>query len=95
MIKESGQDDDDYGFDEQAWMNQPSKNNTFRVETALFPNARNLTKPRCMPRVQQRQMNATGPSQSELFDESGNFLGAVSPVSADSWLTGWTGFPES
>ncbi|WP_322001399.1 hypothetical protein [Marinobacter alexandrii] len=91
----SGDGDDDFGFDEQSWMQTQANSNSFRVETALFPNARNLVNPKFMPRIQLRQMNATRPPQSEFFDESANFVGAVSPVSASSWLDGWTSFPES
>ncbi len=76
-------------------MEEPQNNNVFRVETALFPNAKDLTNPVFMPRVQLRQMNATRPPQSEFFDESANFVGAVSPVSAQSWLDGWTDFPAN
>lgn len=93
--QESGDGDDDFGFNENDWMEAPANGNTFRVETALFPQARDLVNPKFMPRVQLRQMNATRPPQSEFFDESADFVGAVSPVSANSWLDGWTRFPES
>ncbi|MEE3117541.1 MAG: hypothetical protein VX339_05500, partial [Pseudomonadota bacterium] len=93
--QESGDGDDDFGFNENDWMEVPANGNTFRVETALFPQARDLVNPKFMPRVQLRQMNATRPPQSEFFDESADFVGAVSPVSANSWLDGWTRFPES
>jgi hypothetical protein len=92
---ETGKGDDDFGFDEQSWMDQPSHNNTFRVTTALFPTANDLTNPNFMPRVPLKQMNATRPPQSEFFDESANFVGALNPISANSWLDGWTLFPES
>ena len=95
VTRESGKDDDDFGFSEQDWMEEPRNHNVFRVETALFPNAKDLTNPVFMPRVQLRQMNATRPPQSEFFDESANFVGAVSPVSAQSWLDGWTDFPAN
>jgi hypothetical protein len=95
VSQESGKDDDDFDFNEQAWIKAPENNNTFRRETALFPNAKDLTNPIFIPRVQQRQMNATRPPQSEFFDESVNFVGAVSPVAAQSWLDGWTSFPEN
>lgn len=93
--QESGDGDDDFGFNENDWMEAPANGNTFRVETALFPQARDLVNPKFMPRVQLRQMNATRPPQSEFFDESADFVGAVSPVSANSWLDGWARFPES
>jgi len=92
---ETGKGDDDFGFDEQSWMDQPSHNNTFRVATALFPTANDLKNPNFMPRVPLKQMNATRPPQSEFFDESANFVGALNPVSATSWLDGWTLFPDS
>ncbi len=95
VARESGKDDDDFGFSEQAWMEEPRNNNIFRVETALLPNARDLTNPVFMPRLQQLPQNAARPPQSEFFDESANFVGAVSPVSAQSWLDGWTDFPAN
>ncbi|KAA1175844.1 hypothetical protein FWJ25_01540 [Marinobacter salinexigens] len=95
VASETSENDDDFGFDEQAWMAAPGNNNVFRVDTALFPNAKDLVNPNFMPRIQLRQMNATRPPQSEFFDESANFVGAVSPVSGSSWLDGWTDFPES
>lgn len=89
------QEDDDFGFDEQAWMAQPVNSNVARVESALFPNAKALANPDFTPRVPLRQMKATRPPQSEFFDESADFVGAISPVASGSWLNGWTAFPES
>lgn len=95
VTREDRDSNDDFGFDEQNWIESAANNNVFRVDTALFPNAKDLINPNFMPRIQLRQMNATRPPQSEFFDESANFVGAVSPVSGSSWLDGWTSFPES
>ncbi|MGQ7270949.1 hypothetical protein [Marinobacter nauticus] len=40
-------------------------------------------------------MEATRPPKSEFFDESADYLGAINPRSSDTWLDGWTAFPES
>ncbi len=93
--QESADNDDDFGFSEQDWIAQPGNNNRVSLESALFPAARDLVSPSFMPRLQLRQMNGTRPPQSEFFDESATFVGAVSPASAESWLDGWTSFPES
>lgn len=93
--QETAANDDDFGFSEQDWMAQAASNNRFSIETALFPASRDLVNPNFMPRLQARQMNGTQPPQSEFFDESATFVGAVSPASANSWLEGWTSFPES
>ncbi|MDX1633743.1 MAG: hypothetical protein R3280_03845 [Marinobacter sp.] len=93
--QENAENDDDFGFSEQDWLAQAASNNRFTIETALFPAARDLVSPNFMPRLQARQMNGIRPPQSEFFDESATFVGAVSPASADSWLDGWTSFPDS
>lgn len=93
--KEDGEADDDYGFDEQAWISSAANNNRLRLETALFPAARDLTSPDFLPRLQLKQMQARRPPQDEFFDESATYFGAINPLGHGSWLDGWTAFPEA
>ncbi len=92
---ESGDGDDDLGFDESQWLRSPAQNNSVRLESALHATARHLTSPNFAPRVQLRQMNATPPPESEFFDESALFQGAINPLARSNWLAQWTAFPES
>lgn len=93
--QERGQDDDDYGFDEQAWLKAPENSNQFSLSGALHPAARHVTSPDFRPRVSLRDMPATTPPKSEFFDESATFSGAINPRDPGSWLEGWTAYPES
>ncbi|MDX1755107.1 MAG: hypothetical protein R3175_03520 [Marinobacter sp.] len=92
---EAGSSDDDHGFDESQWLRLPGHDNNIRLESALHSAARDLSSPSFAPRVQLRQMHATPPPQSEFFDESAVFQGAINPLARRSWLTGWTAFPEA
>ncbi|MFC4259711.1 hypothetical protein ACFOZ5_11790 [Marinobacter lacisalsi] len=93
--QEQGQDDDDYGFNEQAWLKAPENNNQLSLSGALHPAARHLTSPDFRPRISLREMPATTPPKSEFFDESAAFSGAINPRDPGSWLEGWTAYPES
>lgn len=92
---EQGADDDDYGFDEEAWLRSPENRNHLSISSALHPAARHLTAPDFRPRIPSRDMPATAPPKSEFFDESATFSGAINPKNPGSWLEGWTAFPES
>lgn len=87
------EEDDDYGFNEQAWLEDPANNNRLSAETALSPDAKDLKNPSFKPRSGIQLMSAKRPPQSEFFDESANFIGALNPQSNASWLDGWTNFP--
>ncbi|MDV2078743.1 hypothetical protein [Marinobacter xestospongiae] len=90
---ESGDSDDDFGFSENDWLRNPAFNNAIRMDSALHSTARDLYAPSFETRVQMRQMQAVKPPQSEFFDESAVFQGALNPLSRTSWLDGWTAFP--
>ena len=92
---EQGDTDDDYSFDEKAWIRSPQNNNNFRVESAMLAAARNVSSPNFQPIMTSRQMQAVAPPQSEFFDESAVYQGAINPIAEKSWLEGWTAFPES
>ncbi|WP_148862121.1 hypothetical protein [Marinobacter fonticola] len=92
---EHGDTDDDYGFDEKAWIRSPQHHNHFRVESAMMTSARNVSSPSFQPIMTSRQMQAVAPPQSEFFDESATFQGAINPIAEKSWLDGWSAFPEA
>jgi len=88
-------EDDDFGFDEQAWLGTARNRNESQVESALFASAADEVNPSFVPKVLMKHMQtATRPPQSEFFDESAVYFGAISPVASKSWLEGWTSFPE-
>lgn len=93
--QEQGQDDDDYGFDEKAWIKTTENQNLVSLGSALHPAARNTTSPDFRPRIPLKDMPATTPPKSEFFDESATFNGAINPRYPGSWLEGWTAYPES
>lgn len=92
---ESGESDDDHHFNENNWIRSPDNDNYFRMDSALHDSARDLISPDFTPRVQLRQMHASRPPQSEFFDESAVYQGALNPLSQQSWLTPWTSFPDA
>lgn len=94
FAEELGDDDDDLGFDENLWITSADIGNVISQESALYPNARDTREPRFKTRSRLHQMRTTTPPESEFFDESANYQGALNPVSHDSWLDGWTAFPE-
>ncbi|MFL1407168.1 hypothetical protein ACJO2E_17640 [Marinobacter sp. M1N3S26] len=93
--QERGDSDDDFGFDEQAWLKAAESENLIRLESALHPAARNPTSPDFRPRIPLSDMPATTPPKSEFFDESATFSGAINPRSPGDWLEGWTAYPEA
>lgn len=92
---ETGQDDDDYGFNEDIWLKAEENQNLMSLGSALHPSARNPTSPDFRPRISMRDMPAIAPPKSEFFDESATFSGAINPRDPGSWLEGWTAYPES
>ena len=93
--REQAQDDDDFGFDEEAWLRAKENRNLLSLGSALHPSARNVTSPDFRPRLSLRDMPATTPPKSEFFDESATYSGAINPRNPGSWLEGWTAYPES
>ena len=90
---ETGDGDDDYGFNESHWLMAPANNNQRRLDSALHVNARDPQNPHFQTRVQMRQMTPAEPPKSEFFDESATYAGALNPRLQSSWLDGWTDFP--
>lgn len=93
---ESGEADDDQGFDEGGYLQSPSR----AIETRKSPLIKqpfDEKKPTFTPSMEAlRGVAVAAPPQDEFWDEGAAFLGAVKPsVSEDSWLSGWTEFPQN
>lgn len=90
---EVGDQDDDLGFDERAWIRTPAAANRFQLNSALSTRARDMASPWFNPVLSLREMETLSPPQSEFFDESARFWGAFHPEANESWIAGWTAFP--
>ena len=95
LTTEPEADDDDFGFQEEVWIQDPANRNHQLAESGLQPTVTSTTSPNFRSRGLIRNMEATRPPKSEFFDESADYLGAINPRSSDTWLDGWTAFPES
>lgn len=93
-IDESGENDDDFGFIEGDWLTSTQNQNQQSLASALNFSARDRTAPGFQSGVKMSQMSATAPPESEFFDESATYVGALSPRAQTPWLAGWTAFPE-
>lgn len=88
---ETGDRDNDAGVDEAAVFAAPA-----RTADSLFTqNARNPRQPDFRPSIQAYRDRAGWPSDSEFWDRSATYYGAVDPQAANPWYLGWTDFSEN
>lgn len=85
--EESGDDDDDMGFMEQAMIEAAERNNTLDVDPGLGDVSE--TAPNYVPNASSLAGQATPPAG---MDTSATYAGAFEP-SGDDWSAGWTGYP--
>lgn len=86
--------DDDAGFDEEAFFEDPDRSNR-AITGDLFSAAYDLSEPDFTPRANAPEDLEGGPVPGgEFWDPSGTWVGAVAPAEeADSgWWRGWTTF---
>jgi len=88
-------EDDDYGFNEEKWIQTPELSNKVQVGSGLQISASNETSPHFRPFGLTRGMDAINPPKAEFFDESADYQGAINPGSTSNWLDRWTAFPEA
>jgi hypothetical protein len=88
-------EDDDYGFREGEWLHQAGQQQSTLMESALHSSASHETSPHFRARGLVRNKPATRPPQSEFFDESADYLGAINPRTSRTWIEGWTAFPDA
>lgn len=95
LTVENETDDDDFGFNEEAWIRSPEQQNRVQAETGLQPSAASMTSPHFRPRSSAQSVAAKRPPKSEFYDESALFPGAINPRATSTWLDGWVAFPEA
>lgn len=93
---ESGDKDDDGGFDEQAFF---GSHNAVQLgsSTGLTTGADSVRAPNYVPLLRAGGARASQLllPQGEFWDEAAAYAGAVRPGIKASWLDGWTAFPEA
>lgn len=87
----AGDDDDDEGFDEAAYLAREDFGNRLSVDPEL-PDATNATAPNLVPPATSPAATGGG-TPPEGFDVSATYVGALPPGGPD-WTAGWTSFPE-
>jgi len=91
---ESGDSDDDAGFDEAQWLASNNSGLLLDRDPALPRSARDSINPSFVPaRSSPAMSGGRRPPKGEFWDESATYLGAVRPGSISTWLDGWTHFP--
>ncbi|HTV24397.1 MAG TPA: hypothetical protein VMG12_37145 [Polyangiaceae bacterium] len=87
----AGDDDDDEGFDEAAYLAREDFANRLSVDPEL-PDATNVTAPNLVPPATSPAATG-GATPPEGFDVSATYVGALPPGGPD-WTAGWTSYPE-
>lgn len=94
--RETGEDDDDGGFDEEAFFLGPESGSAFIPDQVLSRAAHDLGKPDFTPIYNESLMKIHTPIiQGEFWDEAANYVGAIRPGSRTTWLDGWTAFDNN
>lgn len=86
---ESGDDDDDMGFAEQAAIEDPARSNTVGVDPGLGDTS--ATAPDYVP----SNPALAGQATPTFGDTTATFAGAFQPGASMSWAAGWTAYPEN
>lgn len=87
----AGNDDDDGGFDEDAFLRNEAFANRFDVDPGL-PDASNVTAPSLVPAADAPAATGAATPPAGL-DVTATFIGALPPGGPD-WTAGWTSYPE-
>ena len=86
----TGEDDDDGGFDENAFLRGEAFANRFDLDPGL-PDAQSETAPSFVPAADSAAASG-GATPPEGLDTSATFVGAFAPGAAD-WTSGWSAYP--
>ncbi len=94
--RETGEEDDDGAFDEEAFFLQGDRIQSVYMPERLFSyGVHSLTEPDFTPGYNESLLAVNAPiPQGEFWDEAANFVGAIRPGSRTTWLEGWTAFPK-
>ena len=95
--EESGENDDDGGFDERHYFSRIAPDVALDVPPALGPNAWNLTEPDFAPVAAYVAAGSDSlpPENDEFWEGGENYYGAVRYGDEGNWTLGWTAYPES
>lgn len=92
---ESGEKDDDSGFDEQQYFT--SLDSLIFDRDPLLPSAStSLSFPNFIPSMRSVTAAQGKPlPEGEFWDEAANYLGAFRPGATQQWTAGWTDYPAN
>lgn len=92
---ESGDGNDDAGFDEAGFFRAGSPH-AVEIGSRLFKGGASAGAAALVPEYDEALISNAAPvPQGEFWEEAANFVGAVRPGSRASWLDGWTSFPQN
>jgi len=94
FVAEIGDNDDDFGFDEQDYFFNQVANLSNRPRLRLPLRSQSDTTPDFTPVGDSAMVPAPLPS-GEFWDESAQFIGAVRPGSGQPWYAGWSESPDN
>lgn len=91
--------DDDAGFDEAAYFQDPARDFRFGVNPQLPVDAFNITAPNFTPApgspAADEGSSLPSGTRPGFWDFSAKYLGAIEPGATESWLAEWTAFPAN
>ena len=95
--EESGENDDDGGFDERDYFSWVAPDIVLDAPPALGPKAWHLTQPDFAPVAAYIGAGSVWrpPESDEFWEESANYYGAVRYGEKRNWTLGWTAYPEN
>jgi hypothetical protein len=86
---ETGEDDDDMGFDEQAAVEAAERGNVLDQDPGFGDTS--ITAPDYVP----SNTALMGKDSPTFGDTSASYAGAFEPGTASRWTDGWTAYPEN
>ena len=94
--EESGENDDDGGFDEEHYFSRIASDIVLDAPPALGPKAWDLTEPDFAPVAAYvgAGSDSLPPENDEFWEGSENYYGAVRYGDEGNWTLGWTAYPE-
>ena len=97
FMEESGENDDDGGFDEGDYFSRVASDIVLDAPPALGPKAWSLTEPDFAPVAAYvgAGSNWRSPESDEFWEGSDNYYGAVRYGEKENWTLGWTAYPDN
>ena len=95
--EESGENDDDGGFDEAHYFSRIASDIVLDAPPALGPRAWDLTEPDFAPTAAYigAGSDSAPPEDDEFWEQSENYYGALRYGGRENWTLGWTAYPEN